>query len=147
MRVQSKRRKQVAQKRQRQGKDVLRRPITFSTECIYLWHWALNAPFDEYSWISPSSHEVGLFGSLPDNRQLAKPLTVNVTWDSGEWLVSEPIYHMHAAGSTISKAVASFRHIFSRYLDVLSEHEDRPMSQHLHDQLAYLREMIQEKIT
>jgi hypothetical protein len=140
--IQSKRRMLVAQKRLERGDDVLRRKVTFSTEDIYFWDWIINAPCNEYSWFSFSPRQAGLIGNLPGNRQLTKPLTVNLIWE-GEWVVSEPLYSIHAAGPTIRKAMASFRNIFTMYLDGLSKHNGL-MSERMRDCLAYLREMIEE---
>jgi hypothetical protein len=111
------------------------------------WHWFLgstDAPYPRRSPISIGhlSWKAEIQGSLPGNRRLAKPFKVRVTWDHHEWLVSDPAYHMHTVGPTISKAVAGFRALLCDYLEGLSEREDRSMSQPLQDQLAYLREMI-----
>jgi hypothetical protein len=86
---------------------------------------------------------IALVGPLPGNRRLTKPLIVRVVWDNEYWLVTEPTYHIHTVGPTVRKAVAQFRHLLCDYLDGLNDREDR-LSQHLTDQLAYLREMIQE---
>jgi hypothetical protein len=138
----------VAQKRLARGEDVLRRPVIFSKAEIYFWDWFVSTQEGMFEWIEPgekwSLWKVALTGPLPGNRRLAKQLVVDVTWD-GEWVVSEPLYSIHSGAPTLRKAMARFRRIFSGYLDSLSEHEDRPMSQWLIDQLAYLREMIHEE--
>jgi len=123
--------------------NVLRRRIHFGLEDMSFWHWVVFAPDDEYAWFSFLPRQVGLVGSLPNNRRLTKPFPVSLTHDNGEWLASDPVYSMHAVGPRIHEAVAKFRHILSDYLDILSEHQG-PMSQHLRDQLAYLQEMIEE---
>jgi hypothetical protein len=144
--IQSKRRMLVAQKRLARGDDVLRRKVTFSTEDIYFWDWIINAPYYEYSWISFSPRQAGLIGDLPGNRQLTKPLTVNLIWAKKQWRITEPTWLLSSAGPTIRKAVANFRRMLSDYLDVLNEpEEDLRVIQDLYDDIKrYLREMIEE---
>ncbi len=80
-------------------------------------------------------------GPLPEGRQLTHPLVVLVEDDDGEVLVSEPHFHMHASGATLPEAIEAFKRIFSGYLDVLSEDEER-LGDHLGKQLQYLRSAI-----
>ena len=80
-------------------------------------------------------------GALPEGRWLAHPLTVLVEYDDGEFVVSEPHYHMHASASTEEEAIEAFRRIFSGYLDVL-EAEEETLSLRLREQLQYLRSCI-----
>jgi len=80
-------------------------------------------------------------GSLPGRRWLTYPIVVKIEDDGGEYVVTEPKYHMHGEGSTISEAIEAFRRIFSGYLDILSEEEDN-LSSYLHKQLEYLRSAI-----
>ena len=75
-------------------------------------------------------------GTLPDGRWLAHPVTVLVEYDDGEFVVSEPHFHMHASASTEAEAVEAFRRIFSGYLDVL-EAEEETLSPRLREQLQY----------
>ncbi|MGB8348676.1 MAG: hypothetical protein WCD86_27600 [Ktedonobacteraceae bacterium] len=80
-------------------------------------------------------------GFLSDGRWLAHPLNVLIEYDEDEVVVSEPRFHIHASAPTEAEAIASFRRIFSGYLDLLSSREG-VLSSHLHDQLEYLRSMI-----
>ena len=82
-----------------------------------------------------------LEGELPDSRWLARPLTVAIEYGEEEIVVSEPYFHIHASASTEAEALASFRRIFSGYLDVLSTQEGQ-LDSYLHEQLAYLRSYI-----
>jgi len=138
MRVQSKRRMFVAARRKRK-EEFLDWYLT-SEDLVFSINLSGNS---SYTFL-----EVVILGSLPGNRKLAKPLRIHIRWDGepldGEWLVSEPLFSMHSAAPTLAEAMIGFRRIFNGYLDGLSEHEDRPMAQHLHNQLAYLREMIEE---
>ncbi len=80
-------------------------------------------------------------GALPDGRWLASPLTVVIEYDEEEVVVSEPRFHIHASASTEADALASFRRIFSGYLDMLSTREEK-LDPYLCEQLAYLRSYI-----
>ena len=82
-----------------------------------------------------------LDGPLPGGRYLAFPLTVLIEYDDGEFIVSEPHFHMHASSSTKVEALAAFRRIFSGYLDVLTSQEET-LGTHLREQLQYLRSAI-----
>ena len=88
---------------------------------------------------SPSVYS--LDGPLPGGRYLASPLTVLIEYDDGEFIVSEPRFHMHASASTKMEALAAFRRIFSGYLDVLTSQEET-LGTHLREQLQYLRSAI-----
>ena len=80
-------------------------------------------------------------GPLPGGRYLAHPLAVLVEEDEGEFLASELHYYIHAPGSTVLEAIASFKRVLSGYLDDLASDEDR-LSEYLHKQLQYLRSVI-----
>jgi hypothetical protein len=84
-----------------------------------------------------------LFGPLAYGRQLISPLSVVVEYDdeTEEYIVSEPCFHMHASASTEAEAIASFRRVFSGYLDVLAAQEEK-LGPHLREQLQYLRSYI-----
>lgn len=83
-------------------------------------------------------------GTLLDGRQLARPIVVVIEYDDGEFVVSEPEFHMHASASTKGGALNAFRRIFSGYLDVLTSREKR-LGPQLRDQLNYLRSVIVEE--
>ena len=80
-------------------------------------------------------------GPLPGGRYLAHPLAVLVEEDEGEFLASEPHYYIHASGSTVPEAIASFKRVLSGYLDDLASDEER-LSEYLHKQLQYLRSVV-----
>ncbi len=83
----------------------------------------------------------GIEGVLPDGKRLAHPLIVLIEHAEGEVVVSEPRFHIHAAGDTEREAVEAFRRIFASYLPFLEEREAN-LGLHLRDQLAYLRSSI-----
>ena len=80
-------------------------------------------------------------GPLPGGRYLAHPLAVLVEEDEGEFLASELHYYIHASGSTVPEAIASFKRVLSGYLDDLASDEER-LSEYLYKQLQYLRSVI-----
>lgn len=91
---------------------------------------------------SEPTNFLSIAGSLPGRRWLTYPIVVKIEDDDGEYIVTELKYHMHGEGSTIPEAIEAFRRIFSGYLDILSEEEDN-LSSYLHEQLEYLRKIIQ----
>lgn len=80
-------------------------------------------------------------GSLPGGRRLIRPLRVEVEYDDGEVIVSEPLFHMHAVAPTEAEATNAFKRIFSGYLDSLTRRE-KTLGPQLYDQLNYLRSII-----
>ena len=88
---------------------------------------------------SPTTYS--LDGSLPGARCLTFPLTVLIEYDDGEFIVSEPCFHMHASAPTKVEAIAAFRHIFSGYLNILASQE-QTLGTQLREQLQYLRSAI-----
>ena len=80
-------------------------------------------------------------GLLPGGRRLTRPLTVAVEYDDGEVIVSEPLFHMHAAAPTEAEALEAFKRIFSGYLALLTRRE-KTLGPQLRDQLNYLRSII-----
>ncbi len=111
----------------------------------------------EQSGVSPESTASTIIGKLPtfffiegplcEGRELVRPLLVEIVdedreeGEDREFLVSEPKYHIHGVGKTITDAIAAFKRIFSGYLDILAEEEDR-LSANLQEQLKFLRSMI-----
>lgn len=146
MRRQSTRRMLVAQKRRQEYKDVLRRrKICRKQERWFYQWWLRTSDVTPELWhIEKLRWRVKLIGNLPGQRRLVQGMPIDITWDGGEWLVSEIFYHMHTVAPTIHKALTRFRQLLCDYLDGLSEREDR-LSQDLRDQLAYLRELIEEQ--
>ncbi len=80
-------------------------------------------------------------GSLPDGRRLTHPLTVRVIYDEGEVIVSEPRFHIHGVGATITQALAAFKRILAEELDDLTADEEE-LGPRLQAELQYLRNLI-----
>lgn len=95
--------------------------------------------------VRPSSQPVAFMasiaGALPGGKRLARPLVVLVEYADGEVVVSETLFHMHAAGPTEREAMEAFRRVFAEYLPFLEERE-ADLGVHLRNQLAYLRSAI-----
>ena len=80
-------------------------------------------------------------GPLPGQRYLTYPLKVKIAYDDGEVIVSEPDFHVHAAGTTIATALAEFRRILTGELDDLTTDEAK-LGPRLQAELRYLRNLI-----
>ena len=80
-------------------------------------------------------------GTLPGGKRLAYPLAVQIKYDDGEVLVSEPHFYIHASAPTVPEAIAEFKRILSDELEVLASDEER-LGPRLHAQLQYLRKAI-----
>jgi hypothetical protein len=80
-------------------------------------------------------------GSLPDGRQLTRPLNVNILYDDGEVIVSEPLFHIHSVGATRLEALREFRRVLVEELDELTADEEE-LGTRLKDELRYLRSLI-----
>lgn len=80
-------------------------------------------------------------GSLPDGRCLTRPLNVNILYDDGEVIISEPLFHIHSVGATRLEALQEFRHILVEELDELTTDEEE-LGTRLKDELRYLRSLI-----
>lgn len=91
--------------------------------------------------ITPLPVFISLAGQLPGGRQLSHPISIKIEDDDGEFVVSEPHYHIHGEGPTIPEAIEAFKRIFSGYLDILSEEEGN-LSPYMYEQLEYLRSVI-----
>jgi hypothetical protein len=88
-----------------------------------------------------SPHLVAISGPLPGGRRFAGQFNVLIDHDDGEVVVSEPRFHIHASGSTVTEALTAFRRVFSGYLDVLSS-EEKDLDSYMLEQLQYLRANI-----
>ena len=79
--------------------------------------------------------------ALPEGRSLTRPLEVRIAYDDGEVIVSEPHFHIHAVGTTLTEALAEFKLTLIEELDELTtdEHELGPR---LQAELRYLRGLI-----
>ena len=91
--------------------------------------------------IVPPPTSVKITGSLPGGRRLARPLDVMIGYDDGEVVISEPRFHVHAAGTTITQALTEFRRILSEELDELTADEE-DLGPRLQSELQYLRDLI-----
>lgn len=80
-------------------------------------------------------------GSLPDERQLTQPLDVRIAYDDSEVIVSEPFFHIHAVGATVTEALTAFRRILVEELDELTADEEE-LGPRLKAELQYLRNLI-----
>lgn len=80
-------------------------------------------------------------GTLPGGKRLAHPITVAVEYDDEEVVVSEPLFHIHAAAPTEIEALNAFKRILAGYLDSLTRRE-KTLGPQLRDQLNYLRSVI-----
>lgn len=79
-------------------------------------------------------------GSLPGGKQLTRPLDVRIAYDD-EVIVSEPFFHIHAIGTTITGALAEFRCVLAEELDELTADEEE-LGPRLKAELQYLRDLI-----
>ena len=82
-----------------------------------------------------------LTGPLPGGMSLTRPLNVNILYDDGEVIVSEPLFHIHSVGATRLEALQEFRYILVEELDELTTDEEE-LGTRLKDELRYLRSLI-----
>ena len=128
-RKQSPRRILVASRRVQRGDDVLQRPHQLGDKGIEFWSYIAKNIGNTVLWSTQNwdnasrSGTMTLQGSLTGERRLAKPLVVNVVYEGDYWLVSEPLFSIHASGPTISKGIDAFRRIFSIYLDITNKEQ------------------------
>lgn len=80
-------------------------------------------------------------GSLPGGKMLNHPLDIKIAYDEDEVIVSEPRFHIHAVGATLTEAVAEFRRVLSEELDELMADEDE-LGPRLQAELHYLCDLI-----
>lgn len=114
--------------------------VNFRTPSASTGRFATIIPFTVTNEYYPTALRV-ISGTLSERRWLARPLTVFIEYDDGEFVVSETRFHMHASAPTEADAIEAFRRIFSGYLDILAS-EEGTLSPRLHDQLHYLRSYI-----
>ena len=91
--------------------------------------------------ISSALTSLTITGPLPGGRHLTRPLKVNILYDDGEVIVSEPLFHTHAVGATIAEALKDFRYILTEELDELTV-DEKELGPRLQAQLQYLRGLI-----
>ena len=91
--------------------------------------------------MSPSPLTSYTITILSDGHTLTRPLEVNVSYDDGEVIVSEPHFHIYAVGSTIAEALAEFKLTLLEELDELTLDENE-LGARLQAELWYLRGLI-----
>lgn len=79
-------------------------------------------------------------GELKDGRKLS-PISVWVSSEGGQTVVSEPLFHMHGYSSTLAEALDDFRSVVVDELEALEEDEAH-LSPQLQSQLHYLRSIV-----
>ena len=84
-----------------------------------------------------------IISSLPGGKRLNRPLDVRIAYDDDEVIVSEPLFHIHAIGTTITGTLAEFRRVLSEELDELTVDEEE-LGLRLWAELQYLKELITE---
>jgi hypothetical protein len=84
---------------------------------------------------------VALGGALPGNMRLAHDIFVLAEDDDGEFLVSEPKYHIHGYGATFRDAEQDFRQVLVDSYELLKE-DQQVLSPYLQDQLSYMQSII-----
>ncbi len=79
--------------------------------------------------------------TLPEGRSLTRPLEVRIAYDDGEVIISEPHFHIHAVGTTLTGALAEFKLTLLEELDELTSDENE-LGSRLLAELQYLRGLI-----
>lgn len=79
--------------------------------------------------------------TLPEGRSLTHPLEVRIAYEDGEIIVSEPHFHIHAVGTTLTGALAEFKLTLLEELDELTSDENE-LGPRLQAELHYLRGLI-----
>ncbi len=79
--------------------------------------------------------------TLPEGRSLTRPLEVRIAYDDGEVIISEPHFHIHAVGTTLTGALAEFKLTLLEELDELTSDENE-LGPRLQAELQYLRGLI-----
>ncbi|GAC1394543.1 MAG: hypothetical protein NVS4B11_21390 [Ktedonobacteraceae bacterium] len=79
--------------------------------------------------------------TLPEGRSLTRPLEVRIAYDDGEVIVSEPHFHIHAVGTTLTGALTEFKLTLLEELNELTFDEDE-LGPRLQAELHYLRGLI-----
>ncbi len=103
-----------------------------------------DASYEETTYEPSISHSpafLTITGPLPGGKRLTRPLDVKIIHDDGEVIVSEPLFHIHAVGTTVTEALAEFRHILSEELDDLTA-DEQELGTRLQLELQYLRNLI-----
>ena len=90
---------------------------------------------------TPFRFLTSITGLLPDGKHLIRPLDVVVEYDGGEFLVSEPQFHIHTAGTTLKEALEEFKYVLADELDELTTDEEE-LGPRLQAELQYLRDLI-----
>lgn len=115
--------------------------ITHSVDWQYPVSTLPNASMVYEPSISPPLTSVEITGLLPGGKRLTRPLTLGINYDEREVIVSEPYFHIHAVGITITSATEEFKRILSEELDELIADEEE-LGPRLLAELNYLRDLI-----
>lgn len=83
-----------------------------------------------------------LQGRLSRNKRIKGQIPIIIDFDEGEYIVSEPKFHIHGSGMTQDKAIAAFARIISEIYDELVEESDH-LSNRMKAQLEYLQSIIE----
>ncbi len=86
--------------------------------------------------------ETALYGKLSKNKKIVDHFPITIYLDEGEYVVSEPIFHIHGAGDTLDEAISSFARIVSEIYDDLVEERDH-LGKRMKEQLEYLQTKIE----
>lgn len=79
-------------------------------------------------------------GPLRGNRYL-RSTAVWILLDEGQYIVTEPRYHMHAVGATVDEALDDFLSVIADEFDIVLE-ERGPLSPRLQSQRSYLQSVV-----
>jgi hypothetical protein len=84
---------------------------------------------------------ISLSGKLCKNKVITEALPVVIDFDEGEYIASEPRFHIHGSGPTQTKAIEAFMRIICQIYDDLIE-ESEHLSKRMQAQLEYLQSKI-----
>lgn len=90
----------------------------------------------------PHLTSLKITGNLPGGKRLIRPIDVKIAYDDEEVIVSEPLFHIHAVGASVTEALKEFRCILSEELDELAADEEE-LGTRLKLELQYLRTLIE----
>lgn len=104
----------------------------------FAWTFERIAPLVYDTYTQP--HIRMIEGELKDGRKLS-PISVWVSSEDGQTVVSEPLFHMHGYSATLAEALDDFRSVVVDELEALEEDEGH-LSPQLQSQLQYLRSIV-----
>lgn len=83
-----------------------------------------------------------LQGKLPKNKKIKGDLPIVIDFEDGEYIVSEPKFHIHGSGMTRDQALLAFTRILSEIYDELVEESDH-LGKRMKEQFDYLQTKIE----